>query len=174
MDVVFGEEVSIEPDILDNAFADVSRHLDGAAFRACLVVGRVVGRITIVPLPSLVLPFCQLVDYRLLLVGKVLQIRHLVLLHDEVHQVILELQNGHGAGEVLRNVGDAAADGFHRLVLEFGRIDLERARNVGHLGGEKQGAMLQDAVFVEHHGVAGDFLAVNHQVVAPRKLRRDA
>ena len=34
--------------------------------------------------------------------------------------------------------------------------------------------MFQNAVFVEHHGVAGNFLAVNHQVVASGKLRRYA
>ena len=74
----------------------------------------------------------------LLFVRKILQFSHLDLPHDEVHQVGLELQDGHRVGEMVGDVGDAAAHGFHRLVDELVGIHFQGVGQIRHLRGEQQ------------------------------------
>jgi len=172
--VFFAEEIPEETEVADEAVADVGDHLHGAAFRPDLFVHRILRRFAVVPLPRLVFFLHELADDSLFLLRKILKCCHLVLLHDEIHQIVLELQNGHGFWQMLGDVGDAAAHGLHRLVDEFVGIHLEGVGQIRHLRGEQQRAVLQHAVPEESHGVAGNLLSVDYQIIASGKGGRNA
>ena len=68
---------------------------------------------------------------------------------------------------MLRNIGDPRAVGLHALADEFLRAGVESAREVGHGGGEEQGAVLQDPAAVDTDRIARELPAADDQVVAP-------
>ncbi|KAF5057201.1 hypothetical protein DSECCO2_359230 [anaerobic digester metagenome] len=87
---------------------------------------------------------------------------------------IPEFKYGERGFQVLADVGYAASDRFHRFVLKFIGINVQRTGEVGHLSREKQGSMVQYPVFVYMFRVSGEFPSIDCKIVASLEFCFDA
>ncbi len=170
-DIRLAEIIAVKAGGMDHPIPDIQADFNGASRGAGDPAKVVLGRAAEIPFPATIFLLGQVLDGGPVISGQMARFAGMGL-SDVRGQIVHERFDIHGANQMLADIGHPAADGLNRLVRVFGRIHEQHGGQHLQVHVKEQRAVMQDPLFMNMLGVAGDFQALNDKIVAAVEFGR--